>query len=121
MDVLVVNSQEEPFALTVVEGLASGTTVLATAVGGIPEMIKHRQNGWLVAARQNEELAEAIITLLHEPDLRARFGQNARQTAEGNFSTNRFTRDIDSFYSRLNCRPMQQLAHPLLDEKLATD
>ena len=121
MDVLVVNSQEEPFSLTVLEGLASGVAVLATAVGGIPEMIKHRQNGWLVAPGQNEELAEAIITLLHEPDLRARFGQNARQTAEPNFSTNRFTRDIDSFYSRLNCGPMQQLAHPLLDEKLATD
>ncbi len=45
LDVLVVNSHEEPFALTVLEGLSSGTAVLATSVGGTPEMIRHGDSG----------------------------------------------------------------------------
>ena len=54
VDVLVVNSHEEPLALTVLEGLSTGTAVLATSVGGTPEMIRHGENGWLVQARDRD-------------------------------------------------------------------
>ena len=121
MDVLVVNSHQEPFALTVLEGLASGVAVLATAVGGTPEMIAHGKNGALVSPRENAALAESLITLLHEPELRARLGRDARQSAEAHFSTNRFLREIESFYSQLHHRRMQKITQPILDEKLVTD
>ena len=121
MDVLVINSHEEPFALTVLEGLASGIAVLATSVGGTPEMISHGENGWLVAARDNAGLAESLITLLHETKLRARLGRNAREAADARFSTNRFLRDFDAFYTELHTRPALNLNPQILDEKLATD
>jgi L-malate glycosyltransferase len=121
MDVLVVNSHEEPFALTVLEGLASGVAVIATAVGGTPEMITNGKNGCLVPARDNEALAESLIILLHEPELRAWLGHNARQGAEARFSTKRFLREIDAFYMQLPHQSIPSLTPQLLDEKLATD
>lgn len=121
MDVLVVNSHQEPFALTLLEGMASGIAVLATAVGGMPEMITHRKNGWLAPPRSNEVLAESLITLLHDSELRAQLGRKARQVAETHFSINRYFKEIDSFYSQLNPRAPQKLTARMLDEKLATD
>jgi L-malate glycosyltransferase len=121
MDVLVVNSHEEPFALTVLEGLASGVAVVATAVGGTPEMITNGENGRLVLARDNEALAESLIALIHEPELRAWLGHNARKVAEARFSTNRFRREVDAFYMQLPHPSIPSLTPQLLDEKLATD
>lgn len=121
MDVLVVNSHEEPFALTVLEGLASGVAVVATAVGGTPEMITNGENGCLVPSRANEALAESLITLLHAPESRAWLGQNARQVAEARFSTDRFLREVDALYMQLPHQSASSLTPQLLDEKLATD
>ncbi|HEV2903538.1 MAG TPA: glycosyltransferase family 4 protein, partial [Pyrinomonadaceae bacterium] len=121
MDVLVVNSHEEPFGLTVLEGLASGIAVISTAVGGTPEMITNGENGCLLPARDNEALAESLITLLHESELRAWLGRNARKVAEARFSTNRFRREVDAFYMQLPHQSIPSLTPQLLDEKLATD
>ena len=121
MDVLVVNSHEEPFALTVLEGLASGVAVVATAVGGTPEMITDGENGCLVPARDNKALAASLITLLHEPELRAWLGHNARQVAKARFSPDRFLREVDAFYLELPQQTTPRLTRQSLDEKLATD
>jgi glycosyltransferase involved in cell wall biosynthesis len=48
LDLLVVNSRREPFGLVACEAMAVGTPVLATACDGLPEIIDHRRNGWLV-------------------------------------------------------------------------
>ena len=98
IDVLVVNSHQEPFALTVLEGLATGVAVLGTAVGGTPEMIRHNLNGWLVDRRDNDELASGLITLLADGDLRVRLGSQARLDAVSNYSIARFLTEIDTLY-----------------------
>ena len=97
-DLLVINSRTEAFPLTVLEGLASGTPVLATAVGGIPEMIRHRENGWLVPARDKRSLAEAMLTLLGDAHLREQLGSNGRRDAIARFSIERFSTEIQSLY-----------------------
>jgi glycosyltransferase involved in cell wall biosynthesis len=101
IDLLVVNSHTEAFALTVLEGLASGTAILATAVDGTPEMIRHGENGWLVPARDPQTLAEAMLLLLNDQDLRVRLGSNGRREAMARFSVERFTNEIHSFYRGL--------------------
>ena len=121
MDVLVVNSHEEPFALTVLEGLASGTAVIATAVGGIPEMIKHGKNGWLVPPRNHAQLATGLFDLLQDQTLRGRFGRHARETAVGNFSANRFLREINSLYIDVIAPRAAKETLRKLNEKLVTD
>jgi glycosyltransferase involved in cell wall biosynthesis len=99
IDLLVVNSHEEPFALTVLEGLSSGTAVLATAVGGIPEMIRHGQNGWLVPARNHNALVDAMGTLLRDEILRSRLGRNGRHEATSRFSMERYLREVENLYA----------------------
>ncbi len=101
LDVLVVNSHQEPFALTVLEGLASGTAVLATAVGGTPEMVRHGENGYLVSGRDRAELSDAILTLLRDKNLRGQLGRNGRYDAIAKFSIERFMKEIESIYRRV--------------------
>lgn len=98
LDLLVVNSRTEAFPLTVLEGLASGTPVLATAVGGIPEIIRHRENGWLVPARDEKALPDALLKLLSDAKLREQLGQAGRREAVARFSTERFLGEIHSLY-----------------------
>jgi L-malate glycosyltransferase len=98
LDLLVVNSHTEAFALTVLEGLASGTAILATAVDGTPEMIRHGENGWLVPARDRQTLAEAMLLLLGDQNLREQIGGNGRRDAMARFSVERFATEIHSFY-----------------------
>jgi glycosyltransferase involved in cell wall biosynthesis len=101
LDVLVVNSHEEPFALTVLEGLSSGTAVLATSVGGTPEMIRPGENGWLVEARDQNALAKAMLTLFGDQSLRRRLGREGRRAAIARFSTNRFLKEVEELYGEL--------------------
>jgi glycosyltransferase involved in cell wall biosynthesis len=98
LDVLVVNSREEPFALTVLEGLSSGIAVLATSVGGTPEMIRHGENGWLVEARDQSALAKAMLTLLANQSLRCQLGCAGRREAIARFSTQRFLSEVEELY-----------------------
>ena len=98
VDVLVVNSHQEPFALTVLEGLASGCAVLATAVGGTPEMISHEVNGFLVPPRQVPALADGLLRLLSDSEIRHRLGRRARQDAMERFSIARYMEELHSLY-----------------------
>jgi glycosyltransferase involved in cell wall biosynthesis len=98
-DLLVVNSRTEACPLTVLEGLASGTPVLATAVGGTPEMIRHGENGWLVPARDQQTLIQAMLLLLGDENLRERLSRNGCREAINRFSVERYIRDIQSLYS----------------------
>jgi glycosyltransferase involved in cell wall biosynthesis len=101
IDLLVVNSHEEPFALTVLEGLATGTPVLATSVGGTPEMIRHGENGWLVKTRDVDALVKAMLTLLPDDRLRRKLGRSGRQEATARFSVGRYLKDLECLYDGL--------------------
>ena len=98
LDLLVVNSHTEAFALTVLEGLASGTAILATAVDGTPEMIRHKENGWLVPARNQQTLAAAMLLLLGDQNRREQLGSNGRRDAIAHFSTERFATEVHALY-----------------------
>ena len=100
-DLLVLNSRSEAFPLTALEGLASGRTVLATAVGGTPEMILHRETGWLINAGRQDELVSAIKTLFRDPELREQLGRNGRATAFDKFSIRQFTKNIHTYYQTI--------------------
>lgn len=97
-DLLVVNSRSEPFGLTIVEATLSGTPVLAAAVDGIPEIIRHGESGWLIDSRDQRSLAEAMPTLLRDKNLREKLSRNGRREAINRFSVERYMRDIQSLY-----------------------
>ena len=97
-DLLVVNSRSEPFGLTIVEAMLSGTPVLAAAVDGIPEIVRHGETGWLIDGRDHRSLAEAMLTLLRDQNLRRKLGSNGRRDAIARFSIERFSTEIQSLY-----------------------
>lgn len=93
-DVFLHAARSENFPTTVLEALACGTPVIATAVGGIPEQIRdladpavgEAATGVLVPPRDAEAMSHWIRALLADPTLRSRLGRNARQDAEARFS-----------------------------------
>jgi N-acetyl-alpha-D-glucosaminyl L-malate synthase BshA len=79
-DVVALVSQTESAPLTLLEGMSSGLPVVATSVGGIPEIVEDGVNGFLVEAKCPEEIAEKILELNSDGDLRRRLGEAARAT-----------------------------------------
>lgn len=76
---LVLPSRTEGLPLAIVEGMACGLPIVATAVGGIPEVIRSGQNGLLVEPENPGQLAEALEVLLTDASLRERLGAAARK------------------------------------------
>ncbi|HEY0430729.1 MAG TPA: glycosyltransferase family 4 protein [Pyrinomonadaceae bacterium] len=105
LDLLVVNSKAEPFGLVILEAMACGTPVLAAAVDGIPEIINHGENGWLVSAENEVELAEAMVNLGRQSGLRERMAERGRQHVVAHFSADRYLAELQTFYvSRANLK-----------------
>lgn len=98
LDLLVVNSKAEPFGLVILEAMACGTAVLAAAVDGIPEIIQHHENGWLVSPGDEAALAEGMVNLGRRPEYRARLADRGMQHAEAYFSADRYLVDLHAFY-----------------------
>jgi glycosyltransferase involved in cell wall biosynthesis len=76
----------EPLSRVALEAMAMGTPVVATAVGGSPEIVAHEVNGLLVSRRSPEALAEAISALLCDEAHRRRLGQAGRILAREHFT-----------------------------------
>jgi L-malate glycosyltransferase len=81
-DIGVLASRAEGLPNAVMEYMASGLATVATAVGGVPEVIEHEVNGLLVPARDAHALSEAILRLLKDVDLRHRLARAARETIQ---------------------------------------
>jgi glycosyltransferase involved in cell wall biosynthesis len=85
MDLFVLPSLWEGLPTVLLESMACGVPVVATDIPGTNELVRDRENGWMVHPTNEDALAEAIINALSEPDTRERFGGQAKKTA-ANFS-----------------------------------
>lgn len=112
LDLLVINSSVEPFGLTAIEAMASGTPVLATAVDGICEIVRHGESGWLIGARDSRSLVERLFTLVRERHLRERLAEEARRDVVTRFSTGRFMDEIEGVYRNMRAAVGQSAARP---------
>lgn len=97
---LVPSIWNEPFGLVVIEAMAQGRPVIASRVGGIPEIIRDGEDGLLVPPGDVEVLAATIQTLLADPDRRERLGHQARVRAQ-DFCADRVVGQIESVYRSL--------------------
>lgn len=84
-DVVVLASDWEGLGLVVMEAAMAGRPVVATAVGGVPEIVEHDQTGLLVPRGDEHALASALSALLIDPEHRARMGAAARRHATETF------------------------------------
>jgi glycosyltransferase involved in cell wall biosynthesis len=88
---LVVPSWAEPFGRVVIEAMAAGCPVLATRAGGIPEILTHGVDGWLVPPRDPCALAGAMQQLLAAPSLREALARHGLMTVQERFSLSDYT------------------------------
>ena len=93
-DVFVLPSRSEAFPNGVVEGMAAGLPVVASNVGGIPELIEHGRNGLLVPVGDDEALASALVTLIDDAAHATALATAARDTIRRGYS---FDRMVDAF------------------------
>jgi N-acetyl-alpha-D-glucosaminyl L-malate synthase BshA len=78
-DVGVLSSETESAPLTLLEGMSTGLAMVATGVGGIPEIVRDGVDGFIVPPKHPETIAEAVLPLIRDADLRARVGEKARE------------------------------------------
>jgi glycosyltransferase involved in cell wall biosynthesis len=97
LDVYVSASHTEAFGLSIVEAMAAGLAVVATATEGAQEIIKHKETGLLVPVKDAEKLAEAIIALLENAEQRKVLGARAREDAR-RFSLERMVESVERVY-----------------------
>jgi glycosyltransferase involved in cell wall biosynthesis len=83
-----VSRWEEGFGYVIAEAMASGRPLVGTRVGAIPELVHDGETGFLVDRRDPPAIAERILELLADPDLRCRMGQAGREFAFKNFDAN---------------------------------
>ena len=100
-DIVVVPSRwEEPFGLVLIEAGAAKTPVVATRVGGIPEVVIDGETGLLVEAGNVEQLSAAVNSLVDQPELRVRMGEAAFRRVETSF-TDKPVRKLEALYESL--------------------
>lgn len=104
MDVMVLSTNFEGFGLAVLEAMAEGRPVVATAVGGIPEFVRDGVTGLLHRHADDAHLASQIESLLRDHALAERLGESGRRLVKSDFSTAGFSRRIAELYDSLLSR-----------------
>jgi glycosyltransferase involved in cell wall biosynthesis len=101
VDIYVNSSISEGISLTILEAMAAGLPVVATRVGGTPEVVSDSLTGLLVPARQSQAMADALLSLAAQPERRLAMGHEARQTVERHFTIDRMVDEYARSYTRL--------------------
>lgn len=107
MDVLVLPSLSEGIPMVLLEALALARPVVASRVGGIPEVIEDRVTGWLVGSGYEGELAEACMALMDDYDLAERFGRAGQQRVSERFSVGSMAEKVAGMYRSLLQTPQR--------------
>jgi glycosyltransferase involved in cell wall biosynthesis len=101
MDVFALSSDWEGMSNALLEAMAAGLPIVATAVGGTPDVVVDGVTGLLVPPRDSSALAKAIATLVRDPDLRRRMGQAGRERVLQHFSVERMVERTQNLYEQL--------------------
>ena len=98
VDIVALASRNEGTPVALIEALAAGRAVVATDVGGVPDVITHGVTGILAPADDVAALAEALSTMVARPDERARLGGAGRDQVLDRYRPSRLVADIQSLY-----------------------
>jgi glycosyltransferase involved in cell wall biosynthesis len=98
IDILVMPSISEAFPTAILEAMASKKPVIATTVGGVPEIVVNRETGILIPAKNIESLANAIIDLMQSSEKRSVMGLKGRERVAEHFSIERMVENYENLY-----------------------
>jgi glycosyltransferase involved in cell wall biosynthesis len=97
----ILSSTAEGLSITILEAMASGLPVVATDVGGNPELVKDGETGLLVPAKSAEAMAEALLKLVRQPSLARELGQAGRRRIENHFDLRVVVAQYQQLYTDL--------------------
>jgi glycosyltransferase involved in cell wall biosynthesis len=100
-DIFVLASLDEGFGVAVLEAMAAGLPVVASEVGGLCELVRNGETGWLVPPSAPAELAQRVRELIHDSRMREKMGSAARQRALQEFSISRMVEQTIAVYDKL--------------------
>ncbi len=98
IDIFALSSDWEGLPMTILEAMACGKPVVSTDVGGVREAVVNGETGLLVPPRKPDLLAEAILRLVGDPDLRSAMGRKGRELLLQRFSAEAMTRATEKVY-----------------------
>jgi glycosyltransferase involved in cell wall biosynthesis len=104
LDILVVSSDNEGTPVSAIEAMAAGRPVVATHVGGLPDLIVDGKTGRLVPPRDAPALRDTVLELLQDRPYARAIGESARTAVLERFATERLLRDVDALYTGLLAR-----------------
>jgi glycosyltransferase involved in cell wall biosynthesis len=107
LDLAVLTSLREAQGIVLLEAMASGVPIVASAVGGITETVRHGRNGLLVPRADPAALAAAVIDLAHDAPMRHRFGVAGRRRVEDHFSLDASVRRVAAVYEQVLSDPRE--------------
>jgi glycosyltransferase involved in cell wall biosynthesis len=96
MDISVLSSLSEGMSNTLLESMSAGKPVVATAVGGNPELVEDGKTGYLVPPGDPHSMAEALLRLLANPELRHEMGLRGKSRAESQFNVTKMVERYDN-------------------------
>lgn len=101
LDVMVSSSRQEGLPMAILEGMASGLPLVATAVGDVPTVVLDGRTGVIVPPEDVDSLASAIVDLLRNANLRDQLGGAAAKLVENEFSADRMTAEYLRMYEEV--------------------
>jgi glycosyltransferase involved in cell wall biosynthesis len=108
IDIFVSSSHSEAFSNSILEAMASGCCVVASRVGGTPELITDREHGLLFTAGDAEELGRRLVELIRDPSLRTRLANSAAEFAARHLNVEANVGRAMEIYDAVLCRKMLQ-------------
>ena len=112
-DVVVFPSRFEGSPLSVIECMATGAAIVATRVGGVPELLDDGAHALLVPPENPAELVEAVLRVVREPELGAELGAHARERQQAEFGIEAMLDRLYELYAELWQRVEAGAAYPL--------
>jgi N-acetyl-alpha-D-glucosaminyl L-malate synthase BshA len=100
-DVLLLPSEQESFGLAALEAMACEVPVVASRVGGVPEVIDDGETGYLSPMGDVDKMADDAVRLLQDEDFRREMGARARASALERYSTDQIIPQYIKFYERI--------------------
>jgi glycosyltransferase involved in cell wall biosynthesis len=100
-DALVLPSSNEGTPVSAIEALAAGRPVVATRVGGVPDVVREGEDGFLVEPGATDDLADRLVELARDPGLRERMGRAGRERVLPRYAVERLVDDVDRLYRSL--------------------
>jgi glycosyltransferase involved in cell wall biosynthesis len=100
-DVAVLSSWSEGLPQSLLQAMASGVPVVATRVGGVPEVVIHEKTGLLVEAGDHEALAKGVIRILNEHGFASQIAENAKELVQKDHSLDHMIDKIEDLYNTL--------------------